>query len=332
MKALLIFALCLARLAGGLLYFEPREEPVTVLPTEEISYEEPSFDKNLQLLVAHEGTVLELSLQEYLVGVVLAEMSPKFPQEALKAQAVAARTFALKKARSDRHPQAHVCTDAACCQGWIEPRDVPGSEAARQAVETTDGLVLYYEEELIDATYFSCSGGRTEAAVAVWGEDIPYLRSVESPGEEQAPRYEETICIGKDDFREKVLASYPEANLSGSPQGWFGAVSYTAGGGIDSIFVGGTVLQGTELRRLFGLRSTDISIETSQTQIYLTTHGFGHRVGMSQYGAKAMAEKGVNFASILEHYYGQTELRRLIQEANGMNKPVFLQENQKATP
>ena len=328
MKAFLIFGLCLALLAGGLLYFRPEEKTVPMPPEEEIQNEIPSFDEGLQLLVEDGGEILELSLREYLVGVLLAEMSADFPQEALKAQAVAARTFALKKAATDRHTQAHVCTDSACCQGWIDPRSYPQTapDTAKQAVEATDGLVLCYSDQLIEATYFSCSGGRTEAAVAVWGEEVPYLRSVESPGEEQAPRYSETLCIDGEDFKKAILSQHPEANLSGSPQGWFGAVSYTGGGGIDSIFIGGTVLQGTELRSLFSLRSTAITIEATQAQIFLTTRGFGHRVGMSQYGAKAMAEAGEPFQDILLHYYCKTQLRRLLPESSANSKPVFLQE------
>lgn len=321
MKALLIVGLCVALLAGGLTYFEAGERVAPQPSAQTVECEAPtlpSFDEKLQLLVENDGEILSLSLQEYLMGVLLAEMSADFPAEALKAQAVAARTFALKKAQSDRHSRAHICTDPACCQGWEAIQNIPA--AVRQAVEETDGLVLCYEDELIEATYFSCSGGRTEAAVAVWGQDIPYLRSVESAGEEAAPRYEETLCVEKEAFKKTLLAAHPEANLTGSPEGWFGAVSYTEGGGIDSIFVGGTVLRGTELRKLFSLRSTDITIRTTESQIFLTTQGFGHRVGMSQYGAKAMAEAGEHFADILAHYYSQTRLKRL-QTA----EPVFLQ-------
>ena len=328
MKALLIFGLCLAVLVGGFVYFRPKDEPAPGTPLQQISQEIPSFDKNLQLLVDDGGKIRELSLSDYLAGVLLSEMSADFPSEALKAQAVAARTFALKKAMTDKHTQAHVCTNTACCQGWVALQSCPkaAQDAAVEAVAATDGLVLCYDGQLIEATYFSCSGGRTEAAVAVWGEDLPYLRSVESPGEEQAPRYRETLCIEKKDFQKILLAAHPEANLSGSPEGWFGAVSYTGGGGIDSIFVGGTVLQGTELRKLFSLRSTDITIEATPTQIFLTTQGFGHRVGMSQYGAKAMADAGKDFQSILLHYYCQTQLRRLLPADNAPSKPLYLQE------
>ena len=321
MKALLIFCLCVGLLSAGFAFF-PREEAAPVPEIAPVSQPEETpqelFDAQLFLQVKDGAKVEKLSLGDYLVGVLLAEMSGDFPQEALKAQAVAARTFALKQAQSDRHLQAHVCTDFACCQGWTSSENFSASAvaAAKQAVEETDGLVLSFEGRLIDATYFSCSGGQTEAAVAVWGREVPYLQSVESPGEEAAPRYTETLCFSSKEFQKILLSAHPEANLSGSPEGWFGAESRSKGGGLDFVFIGGTPVKGTELRSLFSLRSTQICISVKEGEISFTTYGYGHRVGMSQYGAKAMAEAGADFESILLHYYSQTQLRRLCSAQN----------------
>lgn len=321
MKPFLIFCICLALLAAGIIFLpsEKNSDAAPVSPTLPVVYAEPlsspvpSFDEQLSLQVLDGGGVQTLSLEDYLVGVLLAEMSGDFPMEALKAQAIASRTFALKQAMSEKHTLAHVCTDPSCCQGWVDVSLFPSEAVGRagQAVEETDGLVLSYKEALIDATYFSCSGGQTETALAVWGSDIPYLQSVQSPGEEDAPRFAETVLLEKKDFKKNLLSAYPEANLSGSPEAWFGAVSYTSGGGIDSIFIGGTAVRGTDLRSLFSLRSTNISIETTEDQIILHTRGFGHRVGMSQYGAKAMAEEGRDFESILLHYYSGAQIKLL---------------------
>ena len=322
MKRLCIIVLCAALLcAGGAwLYLTcggaPEKAP-TQMPTVDAAEEQlPPFDAAVTLRVLTQDGVKELTLREYLVGVLLAEMPASFPEEALKAQAIASRTFALRQAEAKKHEDADICTDPACCQGYLT--DASEEELARltEAVEATDGLVMTYEKGLIDATFFSCSGGRTEDAAAVWGGDIPYLHSVESPGEEEAPRYTETVTVSAETFSETLHGAYPEANLSGSPNGWFGACSYTDGGGIDTIFIGGTGVSGTKLRSLFSLRSTIIAFAVTEAgEIEITTYGFGHRVGLSQYGAKAMAEAGAGCDEILKHYYDGAAVTRLLTEA-----------------
>ena len=246
------------------------------------------FDEAVTLRVLVDGTVREQTLHDYLVCVLLAEVPSGFAAEALKAQACAARTFALRQAGQ-----------------W------PEHAAAETAVTETDGLAVVYDGQLIDATYFSCSGGRTEAAVAVWGGEIPCLQSVPSPGEEDAPRETETLMFTAEEFRDHITPARPDADLSGTPETWFGTVRYTAGGGIGTLELGGASFTGTELRRLLGLRSTDIEFSPQEDGVTVTTHGFGHRVGLSQYGAEVMAQAGRRFDEILLHYYQGTEIRRL---------------------
>ena len=266
-----------------------------------------SFDDALQLKVLREDEVMELSLGEYLVGVVSREMPEQFPLEALKAQAVAARTFTLRQIENGKHWQADICTDSSCCQAWTaEP-----NASARQAVRETDGLVAVYDNALIEATYFSCSGGRTEPAAAVWGNELPYLQSVASPGEENAPRFTETVELEAELFAQRLQAAYPQMQLWGTAPQWFGQLRYTTGGGLAEVDIGGVAVSGTSLRKLFGLRSTDMKFAVNEERIQITTYGYGHRVGMSQYGAKAMAEAGAQFDEIITHYYQGVELRRL---------------------
>jgi stage II sporulation protein D len=155
-----------------------------------------------------------------------------------------------------------------------------------------------YEGQLIDATYFSCSGGATEAAVAVWGADVPYLQSTLSPGEEEANHYEETVTMEVEKFC--VLLGLP---VSTAPGELLGQVTYTEGGGVDTMRIGGKLFTGVQLRSALGLRSTAIEISVVGTTVHITTRGFGHRVGMSQYGARAMALKGADYEDILKHYY-----------------------------
>ena len=166
----------------------------------------------------------------------------------------------------------------------------------------TAGQVLYYEDRLIMATYFSSAGNATEDAKAVWGNSVPYLVAVSSP--EGDNRYNgEKISFTAKEFQEKLGAT-----LKGKPESWFGAVTYTVGGGVDQIRIGGKLYKGTLLREKLGLRSTDFSVTTTDTVVTFTTNGYGHRVGLSQYGADAMAVNGSDYEQILLHYYTGTRL------------------------
>lgn len=276
-----------------------------------------SYDEATQVCVLCDGEPVEMSLRDYLAGVVLAEMPPSFEIAALEAQAVAARTFVLRQKTASKHEDADVCADGSCCQQYLSAQaamDKLGEHASQylekvqQAVEETDGLVVTYGGELIDAVYFSCSGGTTEDAVAVWGGDVPYLQSVESPGEEGSSRFEDSVQVPLEQFRETILEEAPSADLSGEPQEWFGAMKRTEGGGVDTLEIGGVQFEGTKLRSLFALRSTNFTVGITQGGIEFDTLGNGHRVGMSQYGAQAMAEAGADFREILTHYYTGVEI------------------------
>ena len=265
----------------------------------------------LQLLT--DNKILSIPLETYLVGVVAAEMPVSFHEEALKAQAVAARTFAMHQIKNGKHEQADLCDQSSCCQAWLSSEQMGeklGSskdlveENAAAAVNATKGKVLTYGGALIDAVYFSCSGGRTESAAAVWGSDIPYLQPVDSPGEETALRYKSSVLVSYEDFRKKL----PDLSLSDNPSSWFGEIIKTEGGGVAKMEIGGKIYSGTELRTLFHLNSTMFELAVTEDGILFETKGFGHRVGMSQYGANAMAQAGCSYDEILAHYYPGAEL------------------------
>ena len=280
---------------------EPEEDPVGVSV-------QPVLIRDSQ------GNVSQEQMEDYLVGVVLAEMPAWFEQEALKAQAVVARTYGAKAySTGGKHGDGSVCTSPGCCQGWISEAaylQQGGSpdqvEKIRNAVYATTGQVLSYNGELIEATYFSCSGGSTEDAAAVWGTAFPYLQAVDSPGEEDAAYYEDEKIFAPEQVEEAL-----GIRLSGNPSGWVSAVSFTQGGGVDTIAIGGTYFTGTEIREKLGLRSTAFSVYATDDAIAVTTRGYGHRVGMSQYGADAMAALGHTYDEILSHYYRGTELTQL---------------------
>lgn len=271
----------------------------------------------LPVLLRRPEAVTREDMDAYLVGVVLAEMPTSFEIEALKAQAVAARTYARKAWETGgKHGDGSVCTDPACCQAYIEPEDYlsrggtqEGLEKVENAVLQTSGYVLTYGGALIEATYFSCSGGSTESAVAVWGTDYPYLRAVESPGEDKAIHDRDTVTFSAEKFQEALGVS-----LGGAPAEWFREVTYTDGGGVASMTIGDKSYTGQQLRSALGLRSTAFSMEVQENTIVITTRGYGHRVGMSQYGADAMAVQGKDFREILAHYYQGTDLTRLTGE------------------
>ncbi len=265
-------------------------------------------------------TVTQMDLEEYIIGVVLAEMPASFGPEALKAQSVAARTYAAKAAvTGGKHGDGSVCADSACCQGY-QDRSVYLESGGREeplqkisaAVADTAGTVLIYEEDLIEATYFSCSNGKTEDAVAVWGADVPYLRSVSSLGEEEASVYRQTVTFTPEEFQLALGTT-----LLGAPETWFSMTTYTSGGGVAAMTIGGKAYSGTELRSALGLRSTAFSLSVRGNKISITTEGYGHRVGMSQYGADAMAAAGSTWQQILAHYYPGTELAWLGIDESG---------------
>lgn len=252
-----------------------------------------------------------LSLEEYLTGVVLAEMPASFHPEALKAQTVAAGTYARKaKGTGGKHSDGSLCGNASCCQDYLSAGDFlqqGGSEEdlekVRMAAKATSPYVLVYEGELIEAVYFSSSGGRTEAAVSVWGADFPYLQSVESPGEEAAAYHTDCLLIRAEEFFSRLDIPIPE-----EPDKWFGEVIRTEGGGVETQTIAGNPFTGTQLRALLGLRSTAFTLEAAGDYVSITTKGYGHRVGMSQYGANAMAQTGHTWQQILQHYYPGTTI------------------------
>lgn len=266
-------------------------------------------------VLTKDGTTEQMELQNYLTCVVLEEMPAEFEPEALKAQAVVARTYALRRFQSGtKHPGGAVCTESACCQGFRTKEEYLARggteeefEKIHTAVAATEGLVLTYGGKLIEATYFSCSGGKTEDALAVWGSDIPYLRSTDSPEAAYTDKTLASVTFTSSEFAKALGVS-----LTGAPATWLGDVTYTAGGGVDSMVIGGVSYKGTTLRQLLGLRSTAFAITAVGDHITVTTRGYGHRVGMSQYGAEAMAVQGSSFEEILAHYYQGTVLTQWI--------------------
>ncbi len=259
----------------------------------------------------------ELDMQDYLLGVLAAEMPASFHMEALKAQAVAARTYALYCAAAGKHGEADVCADPRCCQAWQDEAALrekwggdyeANAQKLRRAVAETAGQHLCYEGQPVFAAFHSSSAGATEDCGQVWNPR-PYLVSVPSPeSAETVPGYVSELICAPLDFRDVLLSAYPQADFSGPEEDWIGPLARDESGRVASLVLGGVEIRGTALRALFSLRSTAFTLDYADGRFVFTVTGSGHGVGMSQYGANVLAQQGADYAEILAHYYPGTQL------------------------
>lgn len=318
----LVFALlwALAWSAAGRAAAEPQDgtmdEQAPSSADAATSEEGRSPDAEVTLRVLRGGTVVEMPMDAYLQGVLRAEMPASFEPEALKAQAIAARTYTLYKMGHGpiaNHPDADACDDINCCKAYKSAEDAAADwsgmalyyeEKLARAVSETDGQVILYDGEPILAVFFSSANGHTQNAGAVWQNDLPYLQSVSTPEDEElVPDYYSVVSVPTEAFRERVLAAYPNADLSGEPSGWIGGITDGGAGFVTTVTVGGVTLKGNELRSLLSLRSPSFTVELKDGSFVFHVTGYGHGVGMSQYGANALALRGMDAAGILEHYF-----------------------------
>ena len=271
-------------------------------------------------LLGRDGSVTEMTLPDYLWGVVAAEMPASFELEALKAQTVAARTYWLSQSGTSKHEGADICADSGCCQAYIPREEAAanwgdkaeeyGGRIAR-AVAQTDGLCVTYEGKPIQALFFSSAPGSTVDAQAVWGRALPYLVSVDSPEGEEVPNYHSQLTMTTGEFRTLVAEEYPQADLTGPVSGWLSDFVWEPSGTVSRVKVGGVSMTGGQVRKLLGLRSACFSVSVRGEEMTFHVTGYGHGVGMSQYGANAMARQGKNFREILNWYYTGTQVTTL---------------------
>ena len=276
---------------------------------------DPTADSEIQVKVQMgDGEILTLPLDKYLWRVVAAEMPASFELEALKAQAAAARTYTFSKLGKapPSHPEADVCTDITCCQAYLDPAEAErnwGEQAEAYgakittAVTATDGIAILYQGQPIQAVFFSSAAGRTVDAVEVWGNAVPYLTGVDSPEGDEVPNYHSTAVFSLEEFKSKVLAQYPDADLSGDPSAWFQHIVPNSAGGVEQLELGGVTISGSDLRTLLGLRSAVFTVSADSEKVSFSVTGYGHGVGMSQYGANALAKEGKTYDEILKWYY-----------------------------
>lgn len=277
------------------------------------------LDSELSFTVLTNGQVETVTMADWLPGVVAGEMPASFEEEALKAQAVAARTYIMYSMGREKpaHPEADVCDDPSCCKAHASDETLSekwGSDyeanwsKIQEAVSSTDGEYMSYGGEVIQAVFHSSSAGMTEDSSAIWQAE-PYLVSVDSPETaENVPDYVTSVTVSPEDFRDTVLSAYPEAEFGDDPAFWLGAAVRDASGRVESVDIGGAQVPGTQLRTLFELRSTAFTLDYTEDGFLFTVTGYGHGVGMSQYGANVMAQDGSDYEDILTHYYPGAEL------------------------
>lgn len=277
----------------------------------------------IKVHLTNEDKIIEVPLEEYVKSVVSGEMPASFELEALKAQAIAARTYvSAKRTRPCNEAKGGDVCDTTHCQVYItkesrlEKWGDQGSEywaKVSEAVDATKGMVLTYDNELVQyPQFFSTSSGMTENAVDVFSNAVPYLVSTESKGEEIAPKFTSEFKFNVTDFVNKINSKYEDAKLSeDNLQSNIEILSRSDAGGVKEIRFGGVKVKGADFRLAFGLSSTNFQFSISGSDIIFNCKGYGHGVGMSQWGANVMAKDGKKYDEILKHYYTGIELKEI---------------------
>ncbi len=290
-----------------ILLFLPPEQPPQTPPQE-----------NTVELYRHATDAIEtLPLTDYLWGVVAGEMPASYPEEALKAQTVASYTYLLHRIHTIKsHPasdfghEGDVCDDPNHCKAYLSPAEATlkwgedwyeaSAERIANAVASVEGQVLLYEDAPANTVFHAISGGKTENAADVWGAEVPYLISVDSHWDEEAKGFSSEVTLSLEEFCEKL----------GQTDYTPGAVTLTAGGSVATQVIGGKAFTGRELRSLFNLRSTRFTLSIQKDKAVFQVSGYGHQVGMSQYGAGVLAQNGYTYEKILLYYYPNTNLAK----------------------
>ena len=282
-----------------------------------------NYDKYNTIKLLHTDTdkVEEIQLDEYLYGVVSAEMPASFEEEALKAQAVVARTYTIYKIVNNdgKHGEADICDDSGCCQAWISKEDrlEKWDEDKREenwnkivdAVKSTQGKIITYEGKPINAFFHSNSGGATEAPIDVWGgSGYPYLQSVATAGEDAYSQYSSEATFSKEEFEEKIKEVHSDFEIDFDEKDCIKVEEYTDGNRVKTVKIGNLELSGVEVRTIFGLRSANFKVTINDNEIKFEVTGYGHGVGMSQTGADSLAKEGQSYEDIIHHYYTDVEI------------------------
>lgn len=276
----------------------------------------------IKLLHHETGEVEEVALDTYLCNVVSAEMPADYEFEALKAQAVVARTYTIYKIQNKKHENADICDDSTCCQAWVskETRLARWEESQResnwakieQCVNDTKGKIITYEGKPINAFFHANSGGTTELPVNVWGgTGLPYLQVVETAGEEGYTQYSSEVTLSQKELLNKLRTKYDDIQINFDDNEDVRILEYTDSNRVKTVKFGNHEISGVETRSLLGLKSTNFEIIKEGETIKFSVKGYGHGVGMSQTGADTMAKEGNNYEDIIKHFYVGVEIKEV---------------------
>lgn len=274
----------------------------------------------ITLLHKKTGKTEQVNVDDYLCNVVSAEMPADYEVEALKAQAIVARTYTIYKVLNKKHDNADICDDSTCCQAWISKDDrlARWEESKRESnwqkicdcVNSTKGKVITYDNQPINAFFHSNSGGVTEVPVNVWGgTGYPYLQSVETSGEDAYTQYSSEVIFTQEELINKLKEKYDDISIDFSNDDDIKILEYTESSRVKTVKFGNHELSGVETRTLLGLRSTNFEIIKDGNNIKFSVKGYGHGVGMSQTGADSMAKQGSTAEEIIMHFYTGIEIK-----------------------
>ena len=299
---------------------ESLEEKVEDSGEEKVKYDYTKY-ATIKLYHTQTQTYEEVPMDEYLYGVVSAEMPADYELEALKAQAVVARTYTLYQIMhsNGKHGEADICDASTCCQAWISKEDrlAKWDENVRnsnwdkivEAVDSTQGEIITYQGEPIDAFFHANSGGTTETATNVWGgTNFPYLQSVQTAGEDAYSGYNSEVELSKEELVKQLKEKYADLEINFEEEDAIKIIAYTESGRVRTIKFGNIEIAGTEARTLLGLRSTNFFFILEGDTIKFTVTGYGHGVGMSQTGADNKKKSGSNYKEIIQHFYTGVEI------------------------
>lgn len=272
----------------------------------------------VKVMSANSDNITEMPLKDYLTGVVAAEMNPAYHEEAIKAQIIASHTLLLyvKDRNSKDLNGADITDSSASHQGFLsteKQKEKWGEnynsyrEKIEKCIDEVLDLTLQYDGEYINAVFHAISNGKTENATDVWGGNYPYLVSVQSVGDKLSPAYQSQVTVTEKEFKEKLKNK--ALGFEENAEKWIEKITNTDTGMVKTITICGKEFKGTEIRTLFSLKSSTFTCEHKDNEFIFTVNGYGHGVGMSQYGANYMAQQGFTYKEILKHYYQNAEIK-----------------------
>jgi len=278
------------------------------------------------------GKIQEISVSDYLKGVLPSEMPPEYDMEALKAQAVVARTYLYQKIAAGGHKDVDICDSPSHCQayysvdeilkiwekskGWDKATRDKHAKKVAEAVDSTENIAVTYKGKYIRAYFHACSGGKTENVSNIWGkQNIPYLVSVESLGEEDYKNYTSKVKLSVSELQTKLNKDEAtKCSIDIDRGDVVKILSYTDTGRVDKVEIGGVIYTAEKLRTLLGLRSTNFEVDYKESEVTFNVIGNGHGVGMSQVGADYYAKQGLSFVEIITHYYTGVDVTYINRE------------------